>query len=152
MPNNPKSVSAHGTEAFPIQLVEQCTIYRWYRIQDPIVVQASAPVPPNTNVHTSTSVAAATPASSQLHGHNPVTIKDSAELLTNRRKDPLPEWKLESYDGNLLQWHEWFGQFRSAVDSAPLSPDVKLIYLKMLATGRAELPTSPTVGACTRKH
>ena len=47
-------------------------------------------------------------------------------------------WKLESYDGNNLQWHEWFGQFRSADDSAPLSADVKLPYLKPLVTGKAK--------------
>ena len=38
-----------------------------------------------------------------------------------------------------MQWHEWFGQFRSTVDSAPLSPDVKLTYLKTLVTGKAKL-------------
>ena len=93
-------------------------------------------LPTRTSFHLPQS---AIPASSQLPGNNPVTIKDLAELLTISRRDPLPEWKLESYDGNPLQWHEWFGQFRSAVDSAPLSPDVKLTYLKTLVTGRAKL-------------
>ena len=136
MPNNPKSVSAYGTGAVPY--TSGGTVY-YPPVPNPTVVQASAPFPPNTNVLPSTSVAAATPASSQLPGNNPVTIKDLAELLTISREDPLPEWKLESYDRNPLQWHEWFGQFRSAVDCAPLSPDVKLTYLKTLVTGRAKL-------------
>ena len=42
------------------------------------------------------------------------------------------------YNGDPLQWHEWNGQFRSAIDSAPLSNDVKLTYLKMLVTGKAK--------------
>ena len=76
--------------------------------------------------------------SSNFTGSAPVTISDLAQLLTISRRDPLPEWKLESYDGNPLQWHEWFGQFRSAVDSAPLSADVKLTYLKTIVTGKAK--------------
>ena len=137
MPNNAKSVSAHGAGAVPY--TSGGTVYYLPRVPNPTVVQASAPFPPSTNAHPSTSVAAAISASSQLPGNNPVTLKDLAELLTISRKDPLPEWKLESYDGNPLQWHEWFGQFRSAVDSAPLSPDVKLTYLKTLVTGKAKL-------------
>ena len=35
-------------------------------------------------------------------------------------------------------WHEWYGQFRSAVDITPLSDDVKLTYLKTLVTGMAK--------------
>ena len=64
-----------------------------------------------------------------------MTIKDQAELLTISRKDPLPEWKLDTYDGNPLNWHKWYGQFRSAVDSTRLSQDVKLTYLETLVTG-----------------
>ena len=67
-----------------------------------------------------------------------VTIQDLAQLLTAAKKDHLPEWKLEQYNGDPLQWHEWIGQFRSAIDSAPLSNDVKLTYLKTLVTGKAK--------------
>ena len=67
-----------------------------------------------------------------------VTIQDLAQLLTAAKKDHLPEWKLEHYNGDPLQWHEWIGQFRSAIDSAPLSNDVKLTYLKTLVTGKAK--------------
>ena len=66
-----------------------------------------------------------------------VTVQDIAQLLTAAKKDHLPEWKLEQYNGNSLQWHEWIGQFRSAIDAAPLSNDVKLTYLKTLVTGKA---------------
>ena len=54
------------------------------------------------------------------------------------RKDPLPEWKLSQYNVDPLHWHEWFGQFVSAVDSARMSDDVKLTYLKTLVTGKAK--------------
>ena len=37
-----------------------------------------------------------------------------------------------------MQWHERFGQFKSAIDSAPLTDDVKLTYLKTLVTGKAK--------------
>ena len=67
-----------------------------------------------------------------------VTIQDLAQLLTAAKKDHLPEWKLEQYNGDPLQWHEWIGQFKSAIDSAPLSNDVKLTYLKTLVTGKAK--------------
>ena len=80
-------------------------------------VQASAPNNPSTVVEQPTSVPSAV-QSGNFPGSAPVTISDLAQLLTFSRRDPLPELKLESYDGNSLQWHEWFGQFRSAVGSA----------------------------------
>ena len=67
-----------------------------------------------------------------------VTVQDLAQLLTAYKKDHLPEWKLEHYNGDPLQWHERIGQFKSAVDSAPLSNDVKLTCLKTLVTGKAK--------------
>ena len=54
------------------------------------------------------------------------------------RKEPLAEWKLETLDGNQLNWHEWYGQIRSAVDSPQLSQDIKLTYLKTLVTGKTK--------------
>ena len=62
-----------------------------------------------------------------------------SQLLASSRKDHLPEWKLSQYSGDPLQWHEWFGQFKSAIDSAPLSDDVKLTYLKTLVAGKAKV-------------
>ena len=66
------------------------------------------------------------------------TIQDLALLLASTKKDRLPEWKPAQYYGDPIQWHEWFGQFRSAIDSAPLTDDVKLTYLKTLVTGKAK--------------
>ena len=62
------------------------------------------------------------------------TIQDLALLLASTKKDHLPEWKLAQYDGDPIQWHEWCGQFKSAIDSAPLTDDVKLTYLQTLVT------------------
>ena len=46
------------------------------------------------------------------------TIQDLALLLASTKKDHLPEWKLAQYNGDPIQWHEWFGLFKSAIDSA----------------------------------
>ena len=69
---------------------------------------------------------------------NSFTMQDLAHLLTSTKKDHLPEWKLAQFNGDPLQWHEWFGQFKSAIDSSPLSDNVKLTYLKTLVTGKAK--------------
>ena len=53
------------------------------------------------------------------------------------RKDHLLEWKLTQLDGNPFNWHDWFGQFISTVDSAILRDDEKLTYLKTLV-GKAK--------------
>ena len=45
---------------------------------------------------------------------------------------------MAQYDGNPLQWHEWFGQFCSTVDAASLNDDVKLTYLETVVTGKAK--------------
>ena len=56
----------------------------------------------------------------------PLSARELAELLMHSRNDHLPEWKLAQFDGNPLNWHEWFGQFKSTVDSAVLTDDTKL--------------------------
>ena len=65
--------------------------------------------------------------------------KELANLLSVSRKDPLPEWNFSNFEGNALDWNEWFGQFRSAVDASPLSDDVKMTYLKTLVSGKAKI-------------
>ena len=65
-------------------------------------------------------------------------IKRLAGAITCKKNDPLPEWKLSQYNGDPLQWHEWFGQFKSAIDAQSLTDDVKLTYLKTLVTGKAK--------------
>ena len=67
---------------------------------------------------------------------NAFTVQNLAKLLASSRKKHLPEWKLAQYNGDLSLWHEWFGQFKSAIDSAPLTDYVKLTYLKTLVTGK----------------
>ena len=46
---------------------------------------------------------------------------------------------MSQYNGDPIQWHEWFGQFKSAIDSAQLSDEVKLTYLKTLVTRKANV-------------
>ena len=68
-----------------------------------------------------------------------VTMQNLVEALKSNRKGPLSEWTLSKYDGDPLSWHEWSGQFKSAIDSANLTDDEKLTYLKTLVTGKAKL-------------
>ena len=69
---------------------------------------------------------------------NASLIKAFTDALSSKRNDPLPEWKLSQYSWDPLQWHEWYGQFKSAIDSQSLTDDVKLTYLKTLVTGKAK--------------
>ena len=66
------------------------------------------------------------------------SVQDLAQVLASSRKHHLPEWKLAQHNGYLLQRHEWFGQFKSSIDSTLLTDDVKLTYLKTLVTGKAK--------------
>ena len=70
---------------------------------------------------------------------NASLIKTFTDALTSKTNDPLPEWKLSQYNGDPLQWNEWCGQFKSAIDSQSLTDDVKLTYLKTLVTGKAKI-------------
>ena len=72
------------------------------------------------------------------HNGNGLSPADVAQLIAATRKEPLPEWKLPEFSGNPLQWPEWFGQFKSAVDSATLTDAAKMTYLKTLVTGKAK--------------
>ena len=69
---------------------------------------------------------------------NGLSPADVAKLIAATRKEPLPEWKLPEYSGDPLQWPEWFGQFKSAVDSATRTDAAKMTYLKTLVTGKAK--------------
>ena len=70
---------------------------------------------------------------------NALLIKKLADAITSKKNDPLPEWKLAQYNGDPLQWHEGYGQIKSAIDSQLLTDDVKLTYLKTLVTGKAKI-------------
>ena len=67
------------------------------------------------------------------------SLQEVAQQLASTKKDHLPEWKLSEYNGDPIHWHEWFGQFKSAIDLAPLTDDVKLTYLKTLVTAKAKV-------------
>ena len=68
----------------------------------------------------------------------PLSTRELVNILMHSQTDHLPEWKLTQFDGKLLNWHEWFGQFTSTVESAILSDDEKLTYLKTLVVGKAK--------------
>ena len=71
--------------------------------------------------------------------NNASLIRELADAISSKKKDPSPEWKLAQYNGDPLQWHEWYGQFKSAIDLQSLTDDVKLTYLKTLVTGKAKI-------------
>ena len=107
----------------------------------------TVPTPIPTIVQPSSSFPSATAAPFLPSGPSAVlqpspthfSLQDVAQLLASTKKDHLPEWKLSEYNGDPIHWHEWFGQFKSAIDSAQLSDDVKLTYLKTLVTGKAKV-------------
>ena len=70
---------------------------------------------------------------------NASLVRELADAITSKKNDPLPEWKLAEFNGDPLKWHEWYGQFKSAIDSQSLTDDVKLTYLKTLVTGKAKI-------------
>ena len=70
---------------------------------------------------------------------NASLIRELADAITSKKIDPLPEWKLAQYNGDPLQWHEWYGQFKSAIDSQSVTDDDKLTYLKPLVTSKAKI-------------
>ena len=70
---------------------------------------------------------------------NASLIRELAAAITSKKNDPLPEWKPAQYNGDPLQWHERYGQFKSAIESQSLTDDVKLTYLKTLLTGKAKI-------------
>ena len=70
---------------------------------------------------------------------NASLIRGLADAITSKKNDPLPECKLAQYNGDPLQWHEWYGQFKSAIYSQSLTDGVKLTYLKSLVTGKAKI-------------
>ena len=70
---------------------------------------------------------------------NESLTRELADSITSKKNDSMPEWKLAQYNGDPLQWHEWYSQFKSAIDSQSLTDDVKLTYLKTLFTGKAKI-------------
>ena len=83
---------------------------------------SSEPVPTTFPAVPSTATPFATPPSVNVPqpATTSFTVQDLAQQLSSSTRDYLPEWKLAQYCGDPLQWHEWFGQFKSAIDSAPL--------------------------------
>ena len=70
---------------------------------------------------------------------NASLFRELADAIKSQKNDPLPEWKLAEFNGDPLKWHEWYGQFKSAIDSQSLTDDVKLTYLKTLVTGKIKM-------------
>ena len=65
-------------------------------------------------------------------------VKDLADAITSSHLNPLPKWNLANYRGDPFFWHEWIGQFTSAIDSQNLSDAAKLTYLNGLSTVKSK--------------
>ena len=50
----------------------------------------------------------------------------------------LPKLKLNSFDGNPLEWSEWSSMFIATVDRRPIPNSEKMSHLKTLLTGKAK--------------
>ena len=79
----------------------------------PLSHQPTMPIYPSKA--SSPLLAAQIPQTNQLFN-----VKDLADAITSSHLIPLPRWNLANYNGNPLLWHEWTGQFRSAMDSQNL--------------------------------
>ena len=104
----------------------------------PTIVQLSSSFPSATALPFIHSGSSAVLQPSPTH----LGLQDVAQLLASTQKDHLPERKQSQYNGDLIQWREWFGQFKSAIDSALLTDDVQLTYLKTLVTEKAKVALS----------
>ena len=82
----------------------------------------------------------------------PLSARELAEILMHSRKYHLPEWKLAQFDGNPLNWHDCFSQFKSTIDSAVLTDDTKLTYIKnsSKAKQKPQLRNLVIVVLCTK--
>ena len=67
-----------------------------------------------------------------------VFLNDILQLVASIKKYHILEWKLAQSNGNRREWHGWVGQFNTAVESAALTDDDKLTYLKGLIPGKAK--------------
>ena len=54
----------------------------------------------------------------------------------------LPKIQLPTFDGDPLQWPQWYGLFKALVDSQPISTTEKMVYLKAAVSGTAERAVS----------
>ena len=70
------------------------------------------------------------PSSANLNqycsSNRPLSARKMSELLMHSRTNHRFGWKFAQFDGNPLNWHEWFGQFKCTVDCAVLTDDAKL--------------------------
>ena len=94
--------------------------------------EASTNFPQRHYLHTSKFAYFATTFCTRHHNASPCTTFYFA------KKEHLPEWSLAQFNGDTFQWHEWFSDFESAIDSYPLTDDAKLTYLMTLATGKTK--------------
>ena len=79
------------------------------------------------------------PATAPPIPDNASLIRELADEITSKKNDPLPEWRLAEFNGDPLKWHEWYGQFKSAIDLQSLTDDVKMTYLRTLVTGKLKI-------------
>ena len=75
---------------------------------------------------------------SALYSDSGHLVKHLVEAITSRKNNPLPEQKISQYNGDPLLWHEWYGQFKSAIDPQSFTDDVNLNYFNTLVTGKAK--------------
>ena len=148
--NVPPNVQAHIAQSvtnFPQQIYSNSPLL--IDMQSPSGAQQENPIATTSNIVPGLATPVCQPTNPyvgptplscsgpQLFAPTP-SIADNASLI-RELADAITEWKLAQYNGDPLQWHEWYGQFKSAIDSQSLPDDVKLTYLKTLVTGKAKI-------------
>ena len=71
--------------------------------------QANQPFVPDYHGNDSSYPAPAPGNSPGADVERPISTRELVNILMHSRKDHLPCWKLTQFDGNPLNWHEWFG-------------------------------------------
>lgn len=55
-----------------------------------------------------------------------------------RLSDSLPKLKLDTFDGDPLQWPDWMSMFQSIIHEASISPNAKMQHLQNSVSGKAK--------------
>ena len=120
-PNTNSDNSTRVRQAIPA--TSGGTVYYLNRSSGPNVVGGAGPINVPSTALMSIGVPEIVPVVSIATPRTEPTafaVQYLAQLLASSRNDHLPEWNLVQYNGDSLQGHEWFGEFKSAIDSALL--------------------------------
>ena len=83
----------------------------------PMIATTYVPVTQGGSLCTFPAMCTAKYANQAARVEYPSDNKGSSRTAHNKQKRSSPGMEIDTYNGNPLIWHEWCGQFRSAVNS-----------------------------------